>query len=53
MTALQPGDPAPDFDLADQAGNRVSLAQFAGRKLLVYFYPKADTAGCTAQACAV
>ncbi len=51
--ALQPGDPAPPFALPDQAGRTVSLSDFAGRRVLVYFYPKADTAGCTAQACAL
>ena len=50
---LEPGDPAPPFSLADQDGKAVSLADFAGRKLLLYFYPKADTPGCTTQSCAV
>lgn len=50
---LRPGDPAPPFTLPDQGGRPVSLSDFAGRKALVYFYPKADTAGCTAQACAL
>ncbi|MGH9276644.1 MAG: thioredoxin-dependent thiol peroxidase [Acidimicrobiales bacterium] len=49
--ALKPGDPAPDFTLLDQNGETVSLADFKGRKVLVYFYPKADTPGCTTQAC--
>lgn len=53
MAELQPGDAAPAFSLQDQEGNTVSLADFAGRKLLIYFYPKADTPGCTAQSCAV
>jgi peroxiredoxin Q/BCP len=48
---LAPGDTAPDFDLPDQTGERVSLRSFAGRKVLVFFYPKADTPGCTTQAC--
>jgi peroxiredoxin Q/BCP len=48
---LEPGDKAPDFDLLDQDGTEVSLGDFKGRKVLVYFYPKADTPGCTAQAC--
>lgn len=48
---LKQGDKAPGFTLSDQDGNSVSLADFAGRKVLVYFYPKADTPGCTAQAC--
>lgn len=49
--SLQPGDPAPDFELTDQHGERVALASFLGRRVLVYFYPKADTPGCTKQAC--
>ncbi len=53
MPKLAPGDPAPDFALADQNGNPVRLADFRGRKLLLYFYPKADTPGCTRQACSV
>ena len=48
---LQPGDNAPDFELADQQGSPVRLAGFRGRKVLVYFYPRADTPGCTTQAC--
>ncbi len=48
---LQPGDEAPPFELSDQRGEPVSLASFAGRTVLVYFYPKADTPGCTTQAC--
>jgi len=50
---LKPGDPAPSFSLLDQAAKTVSLSDFAGRKLLVYFYPEADTPGCTTQSCAV
>lgn len=53
MPCLQPGDKAPAFSLTDQNGNMVSLADFSGRKLLVYFYPKADTPGCTRQACSI
>lgn len=45
------GSPAPDFTLTDQHGNVVRLAEFRGRNVLVYFYPKADTPGCTTQAC--
>jgi thioredoxin-dependent peroxiredoxin len=48
---LAPGDPAPDFTLPDQHGNPTSLSSFRGRRVLVYFYPKADTPGCTTQAC--
>jgi peroxiredoxin Q/BCP len=51
MTELQPGDTAPAFSLSDQHGNTVSLGGFKGRKLLVYFYPEADTPGCTTQSC--
>ncbi len=50
---LRPGDDAPGFTLQDQSGDEVSLATFLGRRVLVYFYPKADTPGCTAQACAL
>lgn len=46
-----PGDPAPPFTLTDQHGRTVSLEDLAGRWVLVYFYPKADTPGCTTQAC--
>ncbi len=53
MERLNPGDPAPDFALPDQEGREVRLADFKGRKLLIYFYPRADTPGCTAQACNV
>jgi peroxiredoxin Q/BCP len=45
------GDDAPDFTLSDQDGNDVALSGLAGRKVLVYFYPRADTPGCTTQAC--
>ncbi len=53
MTQLTAGDPAPDFSLQDQAGNTVKRTDFEGQKLLVYFYPRADTPGCTQQSCAV
>jgi len=49
---LQPGDPAPPFALPDQEGNTVKLSDFERRRLLVYFYPKADTPGCTKEAIA-
>jgi peroxiredoxin Q/BCP len=48
---LKPGDKAPDFTLLDQSGSKVKLSSFKGQKVLVYFYPKADTPGCTQQAC--
>ena len=48
---LQAGDKAPDIALPDQTGKTVRLKDFKGRKVLVFFYPKADTPGCTAQAC--
>jgi len=47
---LAPGDKAPDFALPDDAGGKVSLASFAGKKLALYFYPKDDTSGCTKEA---
>jgi peroxiredoxin Q/BCP len=48
---LTPGDPAPPFSLPDQDGTVRTLSEFEGRPVLVYFYPRADTPGCTAQAC--
>ena len=48
---LGPGDPAPDFTLADDAGGQVTLSALRGRKVIIYFYPAAMTAGCTTQAC--
>jgi peroxiredoxin Q/BCP len=51
MTRLSPGDPAPQFTLPDADGKDVSLADFRGRKVVVYFYPAAMTPGCTTQAC--
>jgi len=50
---IEPGKPAPDFTLPDQDGKDVSLGDFAGRMLVLYFYPKADTPGCTTQACSI
>ena len=49
--ALSAGDRAPAFTLPDQDGDKVKLTEYKGRKVLVYFYPKADTPGCTTQSC--
>jgi len=49
--ALQIGDPAPLFTLPDQEGNPVSLSQLRGQRVVIYFYPKDDTPGCTKEAC--
>jgi peroxiredoxin Q/BCP len=51
MTELKEGQMAPAFTAKDQEGNDVSLAQFAGKTVVLYFYPKDDTPGCTAEAC--
>jgi peroxiredoxin Q/BCP len=51
VSALKPGDPAPSFALLDQQGDTVRLEDYRGRKVLVYFYPEADTPGCTVQSC--
>jgi peroxiredoxin Q/BCP len=48
---LKPGDKAPEFTLTDQSGQELTLSSLQGRRVLVYFYPKADTPGCTKQAC--
>jgi len=50
---IEPGTPAPDFELPDQDGNPVRLSGSRGRRVVLYFYPKADTPGCTVQACGV
>lgn len=50
-TRLAPGDKAPFFSLPDADGNKVSLADYKGRRVVVYFYPAASTPGCTKQAC--
>ncbi len=47
---IEPGDKAPDFTLSDQHGESVSLRKLRGRRVVLYFYPKADTPGCTTQA---
>ena len=49
--SLAPGDSAPTFSLSDQDGNTVDLASYAGRRVMLFFYPKANTPGCTQQAC--
>jgi len=51
LNTLKPGDKAPDFSAIDQNGNTVSLSDFKGKKLVVFFYPKADTPTCTTEAC--
>ncbi|MEJ7560542.1 MAG: thioredoxin-dependent thiol peroxidase [Pedobacter sp.] len=51
MTELKEGQTAPEFKAKDQDGNEVSLSQFAGKTVVLYFYPKDDTPGCTAEAC--
>jgi peroxiredoxin Q/BCP len=51
MTQLKEGSKAPAFSGTDQNGNKVSLKDFPGKKVVLYFYPKDDTPGCTAQAC--
>jgi peroxiredoxin Q/BCP len=53
VTRLAPGDPVPPFDLAADDGTSVSSASLAGRRYLLYFYPKDDTPGCTTQACSL
>lgn len=51
MTTLKPGDAAPSFSATDQHGNVISLESLKGKKVILYFYPKDDTPGCTAEAC--
>ncbi|MDB5009559.1 MAG: thioredoxin-dependent thiol peroxidase [Mucilaginibacter sp.] len=51
MAKLKEGDKAPDFTAKDQNGNTVSLSDFKGKTVVLYFYPKDDTPGCTAEAC--
>ncbi|HWE07744.1 MAG TPA: thioredoxin-dependent thiol peroxidase [Solirubrobacteraceae bacterium] len=50
---IEPGQPAPDFELPDQNGERVRLSDLRGKTVVLFFYPKADTPGCTTQACGV
>ncbi|MDB5240477.1 MAG: thiol peroxidase [Spirosoma sp.] len=50
---LSIGDPAPDFSSTDQAGQPIRLSDYRGKKVVLYFYPKDDTSGCTAQACSL
>lgn len=50
---IEQGQPAPDFELPDQDGNPVRLSDFRGELTILYFYPKADTPGCTTQACGI
>lgn len=51
MTHLKEGMAAPDFEWTDQDGKKVKLSQFKGKKVVLYFYPKDNTPGCTAEAC--
>ena len=51
MTTLKVGDKAPKFPAKDQDGNIISLEDYKGKKLVVFFYPKASTPGCTVEAC--
>ena len=51
MTTLKIGDKAPNFEAKDQAGNTIKLSDYSGKKLVLFFYPKASTPGCTAEAC--
>ena len=53
MAKLKTGDPAPAFEAVDQDGNMKTLADYRGRKLILYFYPKDNTSGCTAEACSL
>lgn len=51
MTHLKAGDKAPEFEALDQSGNTIKLSDYKGKKLVLFFYPKASTPGCTAEAC--
>jgi len=50
---LEEGQPAPDFELTSDSGEQVKLSDFRGKPIVLYFYPKSDTPGCTAQACGI
>ena len=52
MAELKIGDTAPDFETVDETGEKVSLKDLRGKRVVLYFYPKDNTSGCTAQACA-
>jgi peroxiredoxin Q/BCP len=52
MNLLEPGDKAPEFKVKDQQGKTVSLKDYRGKKVILYFYPKDDSPGCTKEACA-
>jgi len=51
MTTLKAGDKAPNFEALDQSGNTIKLSDYEGKKLVLFFYPKASTPGCTMEAC--
>jgi len=53
LAPMNEGDKAPDFELQNQDGNTVELADYAGQTVVLYFYPRADTPGCTTQACGI
>lgn len=53
MTTLKIGDKAPNFEGLNEKGESIALSDYAGKKLVLYFYPKDDTPGCTAQACSL
>src|SRR5437867_2689156 len=50
---VEEGKPAPDFELTSDSGEKVKLSSFRGKPVVLYFYPKSDTPGCTAQACGI
>lgn len=53
MSTLKPGDKAPDFSATDQDGKPISLSDYKGKKVILYFYPKDNTPGCTEEACSL